>query len=159
MNTAWRVWLISAVCLPLKHVKWEKRGSSACSLLPSADSPLLWIRIDPDMAVLRRADSGRRTSCGSTQLRYGGTWWRSRRPCGPGGASPPRVPARAHRRPGAGAVLLRVRMAACFCLAKVRLAARRRARPARARETAGRTASLAAAFRLPWLGWSPLPFF
>lgn len=45
-------------------------GVRACSFLCSADSPLLWIRIDPDMSILRKVEFEQADFMWQYQLRY-----------------------------------------------------------------------------------------
>lgn len=95
----------------------------------SADSPLLWIRIDPDMAVLRRADSEQADFMWQYQLRYERDVVAQQEAI----AALERFPTPASRLALTDVLeqeqcFYRVRMAACFCLAKVRPRAGERAR-------------------------------
>ncbi|KAI4582206.1 hypothetical protein MJG53_020794 [Ovis ammon polii x Ovis aries] len=86
----------------------------------SADSPLLWIRIDPDMAVLRRADSEQADFMWQYQLRYERDVVAQQEAI----AALERFPTPASRLALTDVLeqeqcFYRVRMAACFCLAKI----------------------------------------
>lgn len=85
------VWLISAVCLLCKHVKWE-RGKRACSLLPAPTPRCCGSGSTRTWRCCGGRTRSRRTSCGSTSSATSGTWWRSRRPSRPWSASPPPRP-------------------------------------------------------------------
>uniref|UniRef100_A0AC11BG43 TATA-box binding protein associated factor 2 n=1 Tax=Ovis aries TaxID=9940 RepID=A0AC11BG43_SHEEP len=85
-----------------------------------ADSPLLWIRIDPDMAVLRRADSEQADFMWQYQLRYERDVVAQQEAI----AALERFPTPASRLALTDVLeqeqcFYRVRMAACFCLAKI----------------------------------------
>ena len=88
----------------------------------SADSPLLWIRIDPDMAVLRKVDSEQADFMWQYQLRYERDVVAQQEAI----SALERFPTPASRLALTDVLeqeqcFYRVRMAACFCLAKVRL--------------------------------------
>lgn len=125
----------------------------------SADSPLLWIRIDPDMAVLRRADSEQADFMWQYQLRYERDVVAQQEAI----AALERFPTPASRLALTDVLeqeqcFYRVRMAACFCLAKVRPRAGERGRGGpRAERQPAEQPHCPAACRLAGCDWSPLP--
>lgn len=85
-----------------------------------ADSPLLWIRIDPDMAVLRKVDSEQADFMWQYQLRYERDVVAQQEAI----SALERFPTPASRLALTDVLeqeqcFYRVRMAACFCLAKI----------------------------------------
>ena len=85
------IWLINAVGLFYKYMKWE-RGKRACSLL-SVPTPLCCgSGSTRTWRCCGRWTLSRRTSCGSTSSATSGTWSRSRRPSRPWRGSPPQRP-------------------------------------------------------------------
>lgn len=57
-----------ATLIHIHHVAYTVRPAHVCSR--SADSPLLWIRIDPDMSILRKVEFEQADFMWQYQLRY-----------------------------------------------------------------------------------------
>ena len=100
----------------LKSLQWKIVFSF------SADSPLLWIRIDPDMSVLRKVEFEQADFMWQYQLRYERDVVAQQESI----SALEKFPTPASRLALTDILeqeqcFYRVRMAACFCLAKVRL--------------------------------------
>ena len=99
----------------------EKKETSLLSAF-SADSPLLWIRIDPDMAVLRKVEFEQADFMWQYQLRYERDVVAQQEAI----SALEKFPTPASRLALTDILeqeqcFYRVRMSACFCLAKVTL--------------------------------------
>ena len=70
LGTSFRNYQEMSVLVELRHITVSPLTVFISSSVCSADSPLLWIRIDPDMSILRKVEFEQSDFMWQYQLRY-----------------------------------------------------------------------------------------